>query len=79
MDRLCLARELDYRTLVPVSRWCEGSALPPAQLLPDLIKVLAVNPVELSVGWMIALCPELEATLHEQVFKPLGLTFPRMI
>lgn len=71
-----LAEGLNYRTLIPLERWLRGEAPPPSFLLPRLAEVLGVDPVELSVGWLISKCPDLEHVLQERVLHPMGLDFP---
>lgn len=79
LDKLDLGRELGYRTLVPVSRWCRGEVLPPSSNLPAIAQVLNADPVEVSVVWLISKCPELEDVLFREVLEPRGSKVLRMI
>lgn len=79
MDTLVLAREMGYRTLVAVTGWCNGSRLPSGYQLHDLATALKADPVELSICWLIAKCPELEGVMRKEVLLPRGCALPVMV
>lgn len=78
-DALTLSRELGYRTLVPVTGWCEGGSLPLPFELHRLATVLEVDPVALSVTWLAAQCYDLEEVLNNEVLIPRGAPLPRIV
>jgi len=71
-DELSLSKELGFRTLVPVWRWIESSAMPLATDLPLLAKVLNEDLITMSMGWLMAQCYELERPIRDQVLRPLS-------
>lgn len=79
VDQLTLARELDYRTLVPVGMWCSGQKLPYADVLPAIAAVLKVSPVDLGVIWLASKCRDLEEALRREVLEPRGINLPRQL
>lgn len=79
VDELVLARELDYRTLVPVSLWCKGQTLPRAHVLPGIAAVLQADPVVVGTIWLASKCPELEGVLRAEVLEPRGVSLPRQL
>jgi hypothetical protein len=72
-----LAYRLGYKTIVPVEMWLRGETLPPSAFLSGLADALGLDPVEVSIGWLIAKCPELEEVLQDEVLEPRGNDFPR--
>ena len=71
-----VASSLNCRTMIPMNSWLKGDSKPPSFILVQLADVLGVDPVELSIGWLIAENTELESVLQTRVLKPLGLSFP---
>lgn len=60
-----------------VRAWIEGGASPPAEQLTPLANALGLDPVELTVGWMIDRAPEVESVVRPFSLDQLGSDFPR--
>ena len=71
-----LAYGLGYGQPHPVQQWLEDS-LPPAEMLAPITDQLGLDPLEVSVGWLIAQCPVFESLLQDDVLIPKGCSFPR--
>lgn len=71
-----IALHLDYKTLVPVDTWLRGEALPPSFVLPGIASFFGADPVEVSIGWLIAECPDLEDVLQDRAWRFWGATSP---
>jgi hypothetical protein len=74
MDAESLSRQLGWRLYVPVAWWCRGERLPRAEDLPRLAILLQADPVSLSIVWLIAMCPELDTALRQEVLEPRGIS-----
>jgi hypothetical protein len=72
-----LAHDLGYRTTIHVQSWVDGRSRPPVWNLLRLATVLQADPVDVTVGWLIDQCPELEDVLRTEVLEPRKSCFPR--
>jgi hypothetical protein len=59
-----------------IRSWFDGRSAPVVSDLLPLAEALRMSPVELTAGWLIDRCPDLEPRLRVQVLEPLRSNFP---
>lgn len=72
-----LAHGLTFRTNIHVQSWVDGRSRPAVWQLQRLTTILNADPVDVTVGWVIDQCPELEEVLRTEVLDPRKSCFPR--
>lgn len=71
------AGELGHADTAKVQSWFDGHALPPANELEPLARLLQVSPVVLTAGWLIEHHPDQEERIWARLLEPLGSPFPK--
>lgn len=72
-----IACELDHSSTVRVEAWLAGWSAPRVEELADVARVLHVNPVVMTAGWLVDQHPDMEGVLRAGVFDVIGRDFPR--
>ncbi len=72
-----IACELDHSNTTRVESWLAGWSAPRVDELADVARVLHVNPVVMTVGWLVDQHPDMERVLRAGVFDVIGRDFPR--
>ncbi|MNU65380.1 hypothetical protein D3C71_546710 [compost metagenome] len=72
-----IAGELDHSNTAQVEAWLAGWSAPRVDELADVARVLHVNPVVMTAGWLVDQHPGMEGALRASVFDVIQRDFPR--
>jgi hypothetical protein len=72
-----IACELGHLNTVRVRSWLAGWSAPSVDELADIARVMRVDQVVMTAGWLVDRHPDMEGVLRASVFDVIGRDFPR--